>query len=181
MAWDQDFEESGVGSPTTGTDQVYADNVDIVFFSGHGSSSGPLFGRDDRDDGRARPSEIELGDRQCEWIIFDACEVLKSSTRTNWQKIFKGLHYILGFHTTCHDKSNRGKKFAQRLNSGYTVRTSWIKACKETEGSGTKCAYYRAHQSSAGTNTYNDHWHGKGYVSPDPDNPNLFYYYKTSC
>ncbi len=179
LAWDQDFEQSGVGSPAAGTDNYYADDVDIVFFSGHGNSTGPLFGRADRDDGRAKASEMRLGDRNNEWIIFDACQVLAKGSRKNWQKIYKGLHYILGFHTTCSDKSDRGRKFAERLNSGKKVRVAWRKACEETQGSDTDWAYYRAEQS--GTNTGNDHWHGKGYVSPDPNKPSVFYYAKGSC
>ena len=33
LAWDQDFEEKGAGTPPAGSDQLYADHVDIVFFS----------------------------------------------------------------------------------------------------------------------------------------------------
>lgn len=178
-AWDQDFEESGVGSPTAGTDQTYADNVDICFFSGHGGPSGALFGIDNRDDGRARYSNIRLGNRQCEWIIFDACQVLAQTSHSNWNQCFKGLHYILGFHTTCSDSKNRGKKFAERLNDGETVRSAWIKACEATEDSSTQWAYLRADQS--GTDTVNDHWHGKGHVSSDPSNPTAYIYNKGSC
>ena len=53
LAWDSDFEESGVGSPSAGGDQLYADNVDIVFFSGHGSINGAFFGVTNHDDGEA--------------------------------------------------------------------------------------------------------------------------------
>src|SRR6267142_2381383 len=68
LAWDQDFEESGIGSPAAGSDTSYADNVDIVFFSGHGSSSGLFFGRSTLDDGEAKPAELGLGNRECEWL-----------------------------------------------------------------------------------------------------------------
>lgn len=182
LAWDQDFEESGIGSPSAGTDQIFVDNVDIVFFSGHGSSAGALFGRADKDDGTAKHSEMRLGNRQLEWIVFDACEVLKYDSGNvfdRWRSVFKGLHYILGFDTTCSDVSDRGKKFAKRLNDGWTVREAWIKACEETQGSGTKWAYLRAGQS--GADTYNDHWHGKGYVSPDPTNPSYRAYSRGPC
>ena len=179
-AWDQDFEQSGTGAPTAGSDTIYADNVDIIFFSGHGNSGGGMFGVDTFDDGWARSSNMRLGDLQAEWIIFDACEVMKESTRLNWQQVFQGLHYILGFHTTCSDKSNRGKKFAEYLNDGHSVRWSWIKACIETQGSGTWCAYYRAEESGV-SDTYNDHWHGKGFVSNDPDNPTSFTYFRQTC
>lgn len=180
LAWDQDFEESGTGSPSTGTDSTYADNVDIVFFSGHGSSSGFLFGVATHDDGKTKPSELGLGNKQCEWLVVDACQFLSSSgASTRLGGAFKGLHYILGFHTTCGDVKDRGEKFADKLNSGQTVRNAWINACNETEGSSTECAYLRA--DSSGTDTFNDHWHGKGSVSADPTGSLSFVYLKTSC
>ena len=179
-AWDQDFEASGVGSPSTGTDTTYADNVDIIFFSGHGGPSGAMFGVDNRDSGWATNNEMRLGDKQAEWIVFDACEVLRESSRLAWRQVFRGLHYILGFHTTCNDVGSRGRRFANRLNEGRSVRWAWIKACIETQGSGTWCAYYRAEQSGV-SNTYHDHWHGKGSVSADPDNPSYFVYFRQTC
>ena len=90
-AWDQDFEESGTGSPATGTDHIYVDDVDIAFFAGHSGPTGALFGRADRDNGRARYSEMRLGNRNLERIAFSSCQLLQSSTRTNWQQVFKGL------------------------------------------------------------------------------------------
>ena len=182
-AWDQDFEEKYAGAPTAGTDQFYADNVDICFFSGHGSPSAALFGVTQYDDGDAKHTELRLGNRQLEWIIFDACEVLRFDnwavfSRWGWP-VFKGLHYILGFHTITNDRTSRGRKFAERLNSGWRTRTAWIRACEETEGSSVRWAYLRAGTSNA--NTFNDHWWGKGYVSPDPYNPTYLAYSNGPC
>ena len=182
LAWDRDFEQSGVGSPSAGTDVLYADNVDIVFFSGHGSPSGILFGIDTFDDGRARPSELRLGNVECEWVVFDACEVLERDDLKVFDRLdpaFAGLHFILGFDTTCHDSGDRGKKFAERLNDGWSIRDAWIRACTETEGSETNYAYLRA--DASGTDTFNDHWHGKGFVSSDPTQPTAFFYLRGAC
>ena len=182
LAWDQDFEESGTGSPTGGTDQLYADDVDICFFSGHGSMSGGFFGIASHDDGSARPSELRLGNRDCEWVIFDACRVLArdgGGVFARCEPAFAGLHYMLGFDTTCGDSGDRGRKFADRLNWGWSVRDAWIGACTETEDSSTQLAYLRA--DAAGTDTFNDHWHGKGHVSADPSTPTIFFYMRTSC
>lgn len=183
LAWDQDFEQSGAGVPTSGTDQIYADNVDIAFFSGHGSQSGPFFGVATHDDGTARSTEVRLGDRYCNWVVFDACLVLAYDDgavfdRWGWPA-FKGLHYILGFHTTTGDSGDRGRKFAEYLNAGWRVRDAWIRACQDTEGSDVYWAYLRADQS--GTDTYNDHWWGKGYVSPDPTAPTSLAYANGPC
>jgi len=181
-AWDEDFEESGVGAPAAGTDQLYADNVDIVFFSGHGFSYGAFYGIASHDDGVAIPSNMRMGNRQCEWLILDACLCLAYNDGRVfdvWRPTFTGLHYILGFHTTTGDSGDRGRRFAQKLNDGMRVRDAWIQACVETEGGGTYWAYLRA--DSGGTNTYEDHWWDKGYVSPDPVPPVTLLYANGPC
>ena len=63
-AWDQDFEQSGVGTPSTGTDSTYVDSVDIFYFSGHGSPLGLQFGVSDRDNGWAQHTEMRLGNKE---------------------------------------------------------------------------------------------------------------------
>lgn len=181
-AWDEDLEESGVGIPAVGTDQLYADNVDITFFSGHGHPYGVFYGIATHDDGEAKSSEMKLGNRQCEWIVLDACQCLQwnnGQVFDVWRPAFAGLHYVLGFHTTTGDSADRGQRFAAKLNTGKRVRDAWIEACVETEGAATEWAYLRA--DSSGTNTYEDHWHGKGYVSPDPVPPVSLAYLKGTC
>jgi len=151
-----------------------------VFFSGHGNPSGFFFGKK-IDDAEAKSTEIRWGDKELEYIVLDACNVLEENGvfgRWVWP-VFKGLHYILGFHTTTSDEADRGRILAQYLNAGNTVRQAWIKACQDTEGSGTEWAYLRA--DAPGTDTYHDHWWGKGSVSPDPDNPNVLYYARGAC
>lgn len=178
-AWDRDFEQSGVGSPTQGTDTIWADDVDMVFFSGHGAPGGFLFGVK-VDDATAKPTEIRWGDKDLEWIVLDACNVLESDgVFDRWGPVFKGLHFILGFHTTTSDEADRGRLLAQYLNAGWTVRQSWIKACQDTEDSDTEWAYVRA--DANGTDTYNDHWWGKGAVSSDPKSPTLLTYARGAC
>ena len=180
LAWDQDFEQKNVGAPSAGTDTAWADNVDMVFFSGHGSPGGFHFGVK-IDDSVAKPTEMRLGDRQMEWIALDACNILESNGvfgRWGWP-VFTGLHYVLSFHTTTSDEPDRGRILAQYLNAGNTVRQAWIKACQDTEDSDTQWAYLRA--DAQGTDTFNDHWWGKGFVSADPANPNVLFYARGAC
>lgn len=180
LAWDRDFEQQGSGSPASGSDTIWADNVDMVFFSGHGSPSGFLFGVK-TDDAKVKPTEVRWGDKDLEWIALDACNVLEANgvfSRWGWP-VFKGLHYILGFHTTTGDEPDRGRLLAQYLNNGETMRRAWIKCCQDTEGSDTQWAYLRA--DAPGTDTYNDHWWGKGSVSADPDSPTVLYYARGAC
>jgi hypothetical protein len=155
-AWDIDFEEQGTGSPSTGQDSGWIDSVDIAFFSGHGNSSGACFGRLNQDSGKAVYSEMRLGNKRLKWIAFDACQVLKYEAINNWHPVFKGLRYILGFHTNSKDESKRGRYLAEYLNDGYLVRNAWRKACKETEKSSHKYAYLLA--IGQGSDTWNDKW-----------------------
>jgi hypothetical protein len=162
----------------------YGDDLawDIVFFSGHGSRGGAFFGIANLDDGEVKPSEMRLGNRDCEWIIFDACLVLERDNLKVFNRLgsaFAGLHYMLGFDTITGDSGDRGKKFAERLNDGWSIRDAWIRACTETEGSDTNWAYLRA--DAAGTDTFNDHWHGKGFVSPNPVTPTSRFYLRGAC
>lgn len=179
LAWDEDFEQKGWGSPDAGTDISWADKVDILFFAGHGSAQGPFFGTT-RDSGEAAPGEVRWGDRELEWIAFHACQVLnRKNVFDRWWDAFAGLHYMLGFHSNAQDEPNRGRYFAEKLNAGWRVRDAWIHACQETEGGDREWAYLRA--DAEGTNTFEDHWHGRGFVSPDPSHPNVLYYLRGSC
>jgi len=183
LAWDQDFEQSGVGSPASGTDQLYADDVDIAFFSGHGSQTSLVFGNKSHDNGAARNTEMRLGDLDLEWIVFDGCQALTFASGAIWNRwgwpVFSGLHFILGFSTNCYDRKDRGEKFADRLNAGWTVRDSWIRACLESENSDVRWAYLRA--NGEGADTFSDHWWGKGSVSKDPRPPTQFFYLDGTC
>ncbi|MFA7616712.1 MAG: DUF6345 domain-containing protein [Moheibacter sp.] len=180
-AWDEDFEHMGVGTPSTGYDNLYIDNVNIAFYAGHSSKGGLFFGRADKDNGTAQPSEMKLGSKQLRWLATSSCELLKhdSDLFSRLMNIFSGLHYILGFHTVCSDTKDRGEIFASKLNNRDRVRTAWLLACVETESSSKQCAYIRADNSNS--DTANDHWFGKGFVSPKPINPNYFLYLKTTC
>lgn len=179
LAWDRDFQDNDVDP--NGTDHRYIDNVDIAFFSGHGGPNGPCFGRTDLDDGRARPDEILWGNRDLEWIVFDACELLaRPYPAGRWRRVFKGLHYILGFKTGCHDERHRGRRFAYWLNRRMTVRGAWMRACKETEGGDVWGAYLRADEVGI-SNTLDDHYWGCGFVSADPKDPSRIYSISWPC
>jgi hypothetical protein len=180
LAWDRDFEQQNVGSPGSGTDTTWADNVDMVFFSGHGSPAQFYFGVA-IDDALAKSTEIVWGNQDLEFIALDACNILEEDGvfgRWGWP-VFKGLHFILSFHTTTSDEPDRGRILAQYLNAGNTVRSSWIKACQDTEDSDTVWAYLRAGTSSI--DTYSDHWWGKGSVSGDPTSPSYLAYARGAC
>ncbi|SFR29848.1 hypothetical protein SAMN04488564_12237 [Lentzea waywayandensis] len=59
------------------------------------------------------------------------------------------------------------------------MREAWIWACIESEDDDVSFAYRRA--DAEGTDTYNDHWHGKGFVSGDPAQPTVLFYLRGTC
>jgi len=182
-AWDSDFEQAGAGAPPAGGDTLYSETVHMVFFSGHGSTAGPMFGVGTHDDGTAQPDEVMLGDGKLNWVVFDACELLKNTKPFDaidrWRDAFNGLHALLGFRTTSTDEDKRGKYLAEELNDGTRMLTAWRKACQETEDSDTHYAYVYA--ESLTSDVYRDHWHGKGHVSIDPVGPLNFIYSSAPC
>ena len=192
-AWEEDFKYRN--GPNGGTDYQWIDAVDFAYFSGHGSPTSILFSesRWDQQDflfSRARWGGDDGGtaDEQAdlEWIVLDACETLKKDDPSGdvwdrWDQAFKGLHIILGFHTTCHDEKDRGKKFAEHMIGwwiiikGKKICDAWIKATKETEGHKVYGAYLR------GQGTRNDHLPGHGHVGNDPYPVTTLTYCKWSC
>ena len=140
LAWESDFEKASVG----GNDDYYVDNVDFVYFSGHGNSSSFLFGRNK--DGeypggdyhyQVHYTEADWGDKDLEWIFISACEVLEQYP-TEWNPAFhspKTLHGMTGFHTSLADTDDvgeLGEVFAKFLTGDYgpagSIYESWYSA-----------------------------------------------------
>jgi hypothetical protein len=193
-AWEKHFKRESKG----GIDTDWIDDVDFAYFAGHGAGAGFVetgvgrgggftLGRDANDDWvlSAAPDNREprLGDHQLEWIVLDVCSALALKSdgdgvlytvceRWSNSDVMRGLHYILGFRTPAYDSYDRGRIFAEYLTGArdgvaHTIRDAWRKATEDTEGSPVKGAYLRAY--SPGRETFDDHLHGFGSVSEDPD------------
>jgi hypothetical protein len=155
LAWDTDFEQSGAGSPPSGADISYADNVDLAFFSGHGNVGLLGFGVTGHDDGYAVPGEIRLGDGSCKYLVCDCCLSMEGDAIGTWRESFTGLRSLFGFCTEAHDSGDRGRIFADYLNKNYYLDTAWAWACQETESS--DCQWGYMHVLSP-TSSYSDRW-----------------------
>jgi hypothetical protein len=175
-AWEEDFKMEALG----GTDYLYADNVNLVLFSGHGDRNGFYFGTWN-DDPQLHFSEASWGDQDLDqdldWIIIDASQVLDNRDGLvwwRWARVFHGLHYILGYRSTTHDVNTRGRDFIRyAMGYGETVWEAWRDATIISED-GTTAALLRA--DSAISDTPNDHLWGFGYTSPDPVPPIRVWY-----
>jgi hypothetical protein len=151
-AWDADFEQQGTGSPATGGDTSWADDVEIVYFQGHGWI---YFGVANHDNGSASPSEMRLGDKKCRYLAIHSCEAMSDAGTSRWQPIFNGLRAMFGFKTTAHNVDDHGNKFAKYLNQGQYMDNAWKWACQETEGSSTEWGYIH---TLSPQNSWNDKW-----------------------
>lgn len=128
-----------------GLDRYYADGVDLLLVSGHGSPLGFQFCVGCS----VGPSVTRLGDNDLEWVIFDACEILSTVAEdiasSPWNNVFNGLHAMLGFNTTVPDADmecflgicipvcgEREELFAKYLVQGYDVINAWRRATIES-------------------------------------------------
>lgn len=155
-AWESDFEDSTRG----GFDNYEADSVDLVYFCGHGNEYGIAFGTlHDRVPGGsdyfAENVEIKWGDSDMEWIVLDACLVLRHTSDNKWWQrwdnptgypnssaltIHAGLHVMMGWHSIsklydCWKSGwkSRGGWFADEVRTGQNVWTAWHVATTSTK------------------------------------------------
>lgn len=124
LAWDSDWEAR--------YDKYYAEAVSMAYFSGHGNTTGPLFGKQTQDDGIAFYKNVSLGEKNnLKCVVFDAGNVLKYSYR--WRSAMRGLRHILGFSKNGSDKEDRGKEMANYMGSGrISIGDCWFRACMIT-------------------------------------------------
>ncbi len=167
---------------TPETDMV--EQVDMLYFSGHGAEDRLMFGSNLPDNKVAMNDEMELGEAgRTKWLIADACRLLSTANgnvRLRWGKIFHGLRYLIGFHGDCTDVHNRGEFFAFHLQQGDTIRHAWELACEESETNDrtkpnkyTTWAYLRIGDGQS--DVQHDRWTDTVFMTPT-DDPRRFTY-----
>ncbi len=173
LAWESDFEKASVG----GSDTVYADAVDFLYFAGHGSTDSFWFGTPHDGNGvlpcRVHTSEASWGETDLEWLVLKACQTLQYSAGgvfTRWRPAFQGLHLILGYDTNAYDDTNTGRNFAYYmtrpwwLGGAQNIKNAWFSANIDSQPSDVWSA-------ALGTCTsWNDYLPGYGAVSADGSN-----------
>jgi hypothetical protein len=173
-AWEQDFKRHDLG----GTNNYYVDDVDIVFYEGHGWPGGFTFktpwGHGTHDDSYLTYSDAyrAWGDRDLEWLALLSCSVLADSHQNDWAWTFNDLHLLLGFETTAYDVCGFGQEFAKRIIQGYSIKYSWFKACDTHQPPGVS-----AKVMAEEYNHLYDTWYYQY-----PDDWDYYYYVRThSC
>lgn len=188
-AWEQDFKSPE--KPGGGTDTSYADNVDFVYFSGHGNTDGFYFGTT-IDDHQVHYNDAVWGDKDLDFITLSACQTLNYAGGAVWGRfgwpIFRGLHMLCGMHTNMSDTPDAGRYFANYMTGNwafpgwgakYTVCQSWRWACWWALPAGQYCAIMGA--TGAGGDTWNDYAPGYGPMAPDPYPISYLWYINYPC
>lgn len=171
--WERDFKEGG-----NGLDYLYADNVDLTFYIGHGYGGGFTF-ESAKDDGEIYYTDTigDWGNGDMEWLALTSCQVLKETWNgrkwwARWIPDFNGLHIMLGFETNAHDWDQFGRTFADWLHGRFgflppvRVRDAWFLAKMEQQPA-ADIAVAIGVIGPGGCHNANDYFHGRGPVGPD--------------
>ena len=116
-AWEEDFKTQSQG----GTDYMYADAVDLVYFAGRGEiylGGYPvrICFNNEHDDYYLYPWEAAWGDQDLEWIFIEACWVLyhdgppgcRRKSEIDWAQALQGAHLICGAANAITDRIHGG-------------------------------------------------------------------------
>lgn len=178
MSWETDFRTDLLAG---GQDHNYVDNVDLVYYSGHGFPGGFTFSSlRDFTWIQAAP-KLRLGDRDMEWLALDTCLVLNNDdgqVLSRVKPMFTGLHSVLGFDTVAADTSDLGGIFADYLfgtatnpnshsyGAHLTLVQAWALATIITNGPGHGWAAMGPY-GDLGVSDVNDRFWGFGATGPD--------------
>ena len=198
-AWETDFKSASRG----GSENSYADNVDIAMLCTHGSGawddfwsqglSSVYFGSTHTDQDLVPGDAYQAyGDKDLEWLAFDSCSVLSDGgpapyyNRGYWAATMNGLHLLLGFSNTMYVWApGDGYKWADYLQGwkpswwpfGYLrppyTVTQAWFAAVDDVQPSVTCARVLAEVPD----NYNDYLWGKGYVSPDPVHDGTYWHW----
>jgi hypothetical protein len=167
-AWERDFKRNGLGN---GQATQYVDDVDMVFYTGHANGNGWVFCNSTHDNTFIDYNETQYGKNELEWLIIAACGPLQQteggvSWNDRWGNTFHGLHLIMGYATTSYDGPNEGRDIANGAMAGLDLRSAWINTAVANQPSQVTWSVMGVYGPS-GQTSYNDHFWGKGSVSPD--------------
>ena len=104
------------------------------------------------------------------WIIA-ACGPLQATENgktwnERWGNTFRGLHLIMGYATTSYDYPNEGRDLANGALAGLDLRSAWINTAVANQPSKVTWSIMGVY-GPGGQTSYNDHFWGRGPVSPD--------------
>jgi hypothetical protein len=175
-------------------DDLWVDNADFVFYTGHASMDGWVLSNPD--DGFLSFNEVGgspgapgdlWGSSDLEWVVIAACGPLQDDllaagggdVLARWDGAFDGMHQLLGYGAITFDNTDEGRKIAEYCRSGMTVAQAWFRAAKEIQPStngapapdGPTIWVGTIWVGRDGVDPIGDHAWSHGSVSPDPTSP----------
>lgn len=190
MSWETDFRADSI---TGGQDHDWVDNVDLVYYSGHGFPGGFTF-TTQRDFPWISSQGLRLGDRDLDWLALDTCRVLNNDDGlvvNRVKALFTGLHSVLGFDTVADDTSDLGGIFTDYLfgtatnpnshsfGAHLTLVQAWALAAIISNGSGRAWAAMGPY-GPMGISDMDDRFWGFGATGPDIRGANIKGYWRLS-
>lgn len=194
-AWETDWRRN---------DDLWVDNADFVFYTGHASLSGWVLAAPD--DGSLNFNEVGAspeapgdlwGSSDLEWVVIAACGPLQDDllaagggdVLSRWDGAFDGLHQLLGYGAITFDNTDEGRKIAQYAKSGMTVADAWFRTAKEIQPSTNGASAPDGPTVWVGTmwagrgniDPIGDHAWSHGSVSADPTSPTFLACMWTVC
>lgn len=122
-----------------GSDHKWADDVDLLFYSGHGLKPRYHGATDysfalcyNKGKHRAKQGEMRLGNRDLEWLVTFTCNFCKGSN-DEIGRMASGVHSICGFSTGVYLTSNMGEVMCSKLKSGVSVKEAFFATAHETQ------------------------------------------------
>ncbi len=134
------FENVFKGKSLGGQDDLYADNVDLLFYSGHGlqpntHGAGNYYSFAlDYKKGKhyAKQPEMFLGNKDLEWFVTFTCNFLNGGL-SEVGHMAKGIHSICGYQTVILLVPNMGKVMCGKLKKGISVKEAFFATADETQ------------------------------------------------
>lgn len=117
----------------TTSDSTYIDNMDIAFFSGHGSNFRLTTYENWGDPVDFGSGLVSLGDLDLETITIDTCSTVpapidRADWADPWWDVFHRLHQFLGFRTTGWYNGTVEDNYAKNLIAGQRFIDAWFNA-----------------------------------------------------
>jgi hypothetical protein len=174
LVWESDFDAY---------DDVWVDNVDFVFYTGHANLNGwvanaPASTFVDHSIVGAFPENPgdKWGAKDLEWLVIAACgphqddRIVAGEGSGNafdrWRGVFDGMHIMLAYATETYDTADEGWKLVHYAQGGSSLIQAWFRQAKESQPGGIWVTAMWA--ETPGNNAGNDHLPGYGYIANDP-------------
>ncbi|KAL8708076.1 MAG: hypothetical protein Q9220_007008 [cf. Caloplaca sp. 1 TL-2023] len=169
LVWESDWDRN---------DDIYVDNVDLMFYTGHANSNGWVTAAHGSDPtfvdysivGTSPQNPGDLwGQLDLEWLVVAACgphqddRFVKGGGNAfdRWRGVFDGLHIFLGYGSVTADTDEEGRKLTSYAVGGATIVNSWFRTAKEVQ---TRGVWVTAMWSG---DAGQDHFPGHGSIAAD--------------